>query len=86
MLGAHRFSDQGGEPVRGALVVGFHHDSNHLLGSGGAQQDSPGITEFVLGLGNRRANRGRGSPRTLAAGVGSAVNVMWQAWHVFSRA
>src|ERR1700733_7508039 len=38
--GAHRVGDGGSEPVRDVLVVGFHHDPNHLFGSGGAQQNS----------------------------------------------
>jgi hypothetical protein len=31
--GAHRIGDEGGKPVGDALIGGFHHDPNHLLGS-----------------------------------------------------
>src|SRR5271168_3025755 len=41
--GAHHIGDVGGQPVRDVLVVGFHHDPDHLLGSGGAQQNSTGV-------------------------------------------
>src|SRR3984885_627449 len=37
VCGAHCFGDVGGEPVSDVLVVGFHHDPNHLFGSRGAQ-------------------------------------------------
>src|SRR4029077_16881300 len=58
--GAHVLRGGGGEPVSGALVVRLYNDANHLFGSRGPQQDSPGITELVLSLLNRSANRGRG--------------------------
>src|SRR6202044_1211642 len=45
--GAHHIGDVGGKPVRDVLVVGFHHDPDHLFGSGGAQQNSTAVTQFV---------------------------------------
>src|SRR3984957_19257510 len=43
--GAHRFGDMGGKSVSDVLVVGFHHDPDHLFGSRGAQQNSTGIAQ-----------------------------------------
>jgi hypothetical protein len=51
--GAYRVGDQGGKPVSDMLVVGFDHDPDHLFGSGGAQQNSTGVAQFVFGLLNR---------------------------------
>src|SRR5271154_5369220 len=59
--GAHRIRDVGGEPVSDVLVVGFHHDPDHLFGSRGAQQNSTGVAQFVFGLLNRVAHRRRGN-------------------------
>src|SRR5271154_3931901 len=53
VCGAPRVGDVGGKPVRDVLVVGFHHDPDHLLGSRGAQQNSTGVAQFVFGLLNR---------------------------------
>src|SRR3984885_6549309 len=59
--GTYRFGDVGGEPVSDVLVVGFHHDPDHLFGSGGAQQNSAGVAQFLFGLLNRVAHRRRGN-------------------------
>src|SRR6201995_1665340 len=44
--GARRVGGGGREPVRDMLVVGFHHHPDHLLGSGGTQQNSAGVAQF----------------------------------------
>src|ERR1700722_8357236 len=61
VCGAHRVGDVGGEPVSDVLVVGFHHDPDHLFGSRRAQQNSTGVAQFIFGLLNRVAHRRRGN-------------------------
>src|SRR6201995_4871545 len=61
VCGAPHFGDGGGEPVSDMLVVGFHHDPDHLFGSGGAQQNSTRVAQLVFGLLNRVAHRRRGN-------------------------
>src|SRR6202012_3832804 len=50
VCGAHHIGAGGGKPVSDVLVVGFHHDPDHLFGSGGAQQNSTGVAQFIFGL------------------------------------
>src|ERR1700759_4640148 len=59
--GAPLLGAGGGEPVSDVLVVGFHHDPDHLFGSGGAQQNSTRVAQLVFGLLNRVAHRRRGN-------------------------
>ena len=49
---AHRFGDADGQLACGVLVGRFDHHPNHLFGSGGPQQDSAGVAQLGLGLGN----------------------------------
>src|SRR6201986_1646281 len=53
VCGAHRVGYMGGQPVRNVLVVGFHHDPDHLFGSRWTQHNSTGVTQFVFGLRHR---------------------------------
>src|ERR1700761_930490 len=61
VCGAHHVGDVGGKAVSDVLVVGFHHDPDYLFGSGGAQQNSTGVAQFVFGLLNGVAYRRRGN-------------------------
>ena len=47
-LGADHLGEALGDGLGGCLVACLHHDADHGLSAGGAQQDAAGVAQFGL--------------------------------------